>query len=63
MMKVIEVIATGIVLGCVHVLTGPDHLSALATLSNNAQACHAFRLGVSSLCLRTTSIFVIFISS
>ena len=34
-------------LGIVHVLTGPDHLSALATLSANASAkCYAFFLGV-----------------
>jgi hypothetical protein len=32
--------------GCVHVLTGPDHLSALATLSANVNSCDAFFLGV-----------------
>ena len=34
------------VLGVVHVLTGPDHLSALATLSANAETGSAFLLGV-----------------
>jgi hypothetical protein len=36
----------GQVLGIVHVLTGPDHLSALATLSANAAPLPAFFLGV-----------------
>lgn len=57
MLQVIEVIATGIVMGCVHVLTGPDHLSALATLSNNVPVCHAFRLGV-SLCVTVLPSFL-----
>eukprot|EP00638_Chattonella_subsalsa_P009901 CAMPEP_0117738554 /NCGR_PEP_ID=MMETSP0947-20121206/3202_1 /TAXON_ID=44440 /ORGANISM="Chattonella subsalsa, Strain CCMP2191" /LENGTH=325 /DNA_ID=CAMNT_0005554273 /DNA_START=92 /DNA_END=1072 /DNA_ORIENTATION=+ len=38
-------IGTGIVFGVIHVLTGPDHLSALATLSVGAK-CKAFSLGV-----------------
>jgi hypothetical protein len=33
-------------LGVFHVLTGPDHLSALATLSANVGNCQAFYLGV-----------------
>jgi hypothetical protein len=33
-------------LGIFHVLTGPDHLSALATLSANVGNCQAFYLGV-----------------
>lgn len=40
-------ISTGIVLGILHVLTGPDHLSAIATLSANLSSCRqAFGLGV-----------------
>lgn len=42
-----EQAGTGIVLGIVHVLTGPDHLSALATLSAAVPDCwHSFFLGV-----------------
>eukprot|EP00563_Minutocellus_polymorphus_P013573 CAMPEP_0181048806 /NCGR_PEP_ID=MMETSP1070-20121207/15633_1 /TAXON_ID=265543 /ORGANISM="Minutocellus polymorphus, Strain NH13" /LENGTH=329 /DNA_ID=CAMNT_0023127617 /DNA_START=263 /DNA_END=1252 /DNA_ORIENTATION=- len=33
-------------MGTLHVLTGPDHLSALATLSANVGNCAAFSLGV-----------------
>ena len=33
-------------MGVVHVLTGPDHLSALATLSANVGNYHAFWYGV-----------------
>eukprot|EP00548_Thalassiothrix_antarctica_P006689 CAMPEP_0194135600 /NCGR_PEP_ID=MMETSP0152-20130528/5704_1 /TAXON_ID=1049557 /ORGANISM="Thalassiothrix antarctica, Strain L6-D1" /LENGTH=335 /DNA_ID=CAMNT_0038831919 /DNA_START=90 /DNA_END=1097 /DNA_ORIENTATION=- len=33
-------------MGIVHVLTGPDHLSALATLSANESKCRAFLYGV-----------------
>ena len=40
------VIGTGLALGIVHVLTGPDHLSALATLSVGKTARAAFGLGV-----------------
>ena len=41
------VIGTGIALGVVHVLTGPDHLSALATLSAEASdGFVSFWLGV-----------------
>ena len=41
-----SLIATGIGLGIVHVLTGPDHLSALATLSAVSDLCTSFFLGV-----------------
>ncbi len=33
-------------MGIIHVLTGPDHLSALATLSANIDSCQAFGYGV-----------------
>lgn len=36
---------TGIALGCIHILTGPDHLSALATLSVGS-SWRSFSLGV-----------------
>eukprot|EP00546_Thalassionema_frauenfeldii_P021919 CAMPEP_0178895596 /NCGR_PEP_ID=MMETSP0786-20121207/680_1 /TAXON_ID=186022 /ORGANISM="Thalassionema frauenfeldii, Strain CCMP 1798" /LENGTH=252 /DNA_ID=CAMNT_0020565855 /DNA_START=40 /DNA_END=795 /DNA_ORIENTATION=+ len=46
-MSVGLIIGTGITLGFVHVLTGPDHLSALATLSSTSEtAPQAFWLGV-----------------
>ena len=32
-MSTAELINTGILMGIIHVLTGPDHLSAIATLS------------------------------
>ena len=42
-----KLISTGIVLGILHVVTGPDHLSAIATLSANLSSCRqAFGLGV-----------------
>ena len=41
-----EYIRTLQALGVFHVLTGPDHLSALATLSANVGNCQAFYLGV-----------------
>ncbi|KAL7551954.1 hypothetical protein ACHAWF_015167, partial [Thalassiosira exigua] len=50
-MSVAELAGTGVVMGVIHVLTGPDHLSALATLSGSdlssrkADMC-AFLLGV-----------------
>ena len=34
-MTIIKPLATGLVFGLVHVLTGPDHISALATLSSS----------------------------
>ncbi|GAX21013.1 hypothetical protein FisN_1Lh317 [Fistulifera solaris] len=43
---VLALIGTGVALGIVHVLTGPDHLSALATLSANNDSHTAFFLGV-----------------
>ena len=39
------IIGTGFVMGVVHVLSGPDHLSALATLAVG-NSCKAFWLGV-----------------
>lgn len=42
---VLQLIGEGIAMGTLHVLTGPDHLSALATLSANRR-CAAFTLGV-----------------
>ena len=42
---VLQLIGEGIAMGTLHVLTGPDHLSALATLSANRR-CAAFSLGV-----------------
>lgn len=43
---VLQLIGEGITMGTLHVLTGPDHLSALATLSANVGNCAAFNLGV-----------------
>ncbi|DAZ93831.1 TPA: hypothetical protein N0F65_009339 [Lagenidium giganteum] len=40
-----KIIGTGIVLGLVHVLTGPDHLSALAAMTTNS-SWKAFSLGI-----------------
>eukprot|EP00531_Pseudo-nitzschia_arenysensis_P008294 CAMPEP_0116125626 /NCGR_PEP_ID=MMETSP0329-20121206/5909_1 /TAXON_ID=697910 /ORGANISM="Pseudo-nitzschia arenysensis, Strain B593" /LENGTH=240 /DNA_ID=CAMNT_0003619675 /DNA_START=18 /DNA_END=737 /DNA_ORIENTATION=+ len=48
MATAIKLIGTGIAMGIVHVLTGPDHMSALATLSSSsssASKCHLFGLG------------------
>jgi len=45
-MGVATLVATGIGMGVVHVLTGPDHLSALATLSANALPYQSFWYGV-----------------
>lgn len=39
-------VGTGVALGIVHVLTGPDHLSALATLSAVSDPVSSFFLGV-----------------
>lgn len=45
--NIFELIVTGLTLGAVHVLTGPDHLSALATLSATIPECRtSFLLGV-----------------
>jgi len=44
--SVAGIIGKGIAMGILHVLTGPDHLSALATLSANVGQCRAFGLGV-----------------
>jgi hypothetical protein len=41
-----KLISTGIVLGIAHVLTGPDHISAIATLSANLSHREAFGLGI-----------------
>ena len=43
---VLKLVGEGITMGTLHVLTGPDHLSALATLSANVGNCAAFNLGV-----------------
>ena len=45
-MSVGKVIGTGLLLGVVHVLTGPDHLSALSTLAVGRSFGSAFGLGV-----------------
>jgi hypothetical protein len=49
-MPVIDVVATGIAMGFVHVLTGPDHLSALCTMAVGtgawSGACLGARWGV-----------------
>uniref|UniRef100_A0A7S3KZ89 Nickel/cobalt efflux system n=1 Tax=Amphora coffeiformis TaxID=265554 RepID=A0A7S3KZ89_9STRA len=44
--QILALIGTGLSLGVVHVLTGPDHLSAIATLSANVDYAGAFLLGV-----------------
>lgn len=41
-----SLIAKGIVFGILHVLTGPDHLGALVTLSANVETFKAFIVGV-----------------
>lgn len=38
-MSTLELVNAGILMGIVHVLTGPDHLSALATLSGTNISC------------------------
>lgn len=45
-MVVASLVVTGVVFGIVHVLTGPDHLSALATLSANVSSTQSFWYGV-----------------
>ncbi|TMW61119.1 hypothetical protein Poli38472_013582 [Pythium oligandrum] len=40
-----HIIGTGVLLGVVHVLTGPDHLSALAAMTTNS-SWKAFALGI-----------------
>eukprot|EP00581_Thalassiosira_minuscula_P013733 CAMPEP_0183729430 /NCGR_PEP_ID=MMETSP0737-20130205/30256_1 /TAXON_ID=385413 /ORGANISM="Thalassiosira miniscula, Strain CCMP1093" /LENGTH=372 /DNA_ID=CAMNT_0025961611 /DNA_START=54 /DNA_END=1172 /DNA_ORIENTATION=- len=50
-MTTIELMSTGTIMGVIHVLSGPDHLSALATLSgtdisSRSSKPHAFLLGV-----------------
>lgn len=42
-MSAAELISTGILMGTLHVLTGPDHLSALATLSSTDLSSRAKR--------------------
>lgn len=44
--NIIELINLGISMGIIHVLTGPDHISALASLSANVSSCEAFGLGI-----------------
>ena len=51
MAATMELINTGILMGIIHVLTGPDHLSALATLSgtnisNRSSHLDGFLLGI-----------------
>jgi high-affinity nickel permease len=41
-----KLISTGIALGVAHVLTGPDHISAIVTLSANLSRRDAFGLGI-----------------
>lgn len=45
-MSSLALLGTGMGMGVVHVLTGPDHLSALATLSSNVGDFKAFEYGV-----------------
>ena len=50
-LELAELFTTGVVMGIIHVLTGPDHLSALATLCGSriyhtSARCNAFLLGV-----------------
>jgi hypothetical protein len=40
------IVGKGIVMGLLHVFTGVDHLSALATLSSNLGVCQAFQVGI-----------------
>lgn len=46
MSSALTLVGSGVVMGIVHVLTGPDHLSALATLSSNVGKLDAFWYGV-----------------
>lgn len=46
MSSAITLVGSGVVMGIVHVLTGPDHLSALATLSSNVGNLDSFWYGV-----------------
>eukprot|EP00581_Thalassiosira_minuscula_P016358 CAMPEP_0183713100 /NCGR_PEP_ID=MMETSP0737-20130205/8066_1 /TAXON_ID=385413 /ORGANISM="Thalassiosira miniscula, Strain CCMP1093" /LENGTH=369 /DNA_ID=CAMNT_0025941849 /DNA_START=214 /DNA_END=1320 /DNA_ORIENTATION=- len=50
MSVVLELVSTGILMGIIHVLTGPDHLSALATLcgiqTHKLHRSEAFFLGI-----------------
>lgn len=62
----VDLIGTGIALGVVHVLTGPDHLSAIATLSanvgNNVEAAYLgirWGIGHSSGLLLVGSIMIL----
>lgn len=43
--SIVKLIVYGLAFGIQHVLLGPDHLSALATLACNTAACNAFVLG------------------
>lgn len=43
--SVVSILGKGVAMGILHVLTGPDHLCALATLSANVGNCKAFGLG------------------
>ena len=52
MSEAIQLATTGLLMGVIHVLAGPDHLSALATLSGtnireeNNNYMHSFLLGI-----------------
>jgi len=46
-------------MGVVHVLTGPDHLSALITLSANVEKCRAFWYGVNWGLGHSTGVLVV----
>ena len=52
MSEAIQLASTGLLMGIIHVLAGPDHLSALATLSgtnirsNNNGYLESFLLGI-----------------
>jgi len=41
-----QLIGKGVLLGMLHVLSGPDHLAALVALSANVGKCRAFSVGV-----------------
>jgi len=58
-MTYLNLITTGMVMGVVHVLTGPDHLSALITLSANVEKFQAFWYGVNWGLGHSTGVLVV----
>jgi ABC-type nickel/cobalt efflux system permease component RcnA len=52
-----KIISTGLLLGIVHVMTGPDHLSALAAMSNGG-SWRAFTLGLRWGCGHSTGLII-----